>query len=98
MALNELPVGEAMLVIPEGELSQLINDAEKFEKLFWELLTIAIGVCAAGSNEDIEQTRARTAKIADWICNHYIDLRSTMPYEIKQLYLREIAFRFNEPR
>ncbi len=91
--LVELPLEDAMIVISERELSKIILDADNYEKLFWELLTLVMTVCGSVSQRNtIDGARIDVKKIENWIQHHYIMLRPDIPTEIKHLYLEKIAF------
>lgn len=93
--LIELADTDIELVVPEAVLHEIITDAERHEKLFYELFSVVLKTCAATHNKKVVSPKD-IEKIEQWIRENYIDLRKTMPRELKDLYLKELAFRTYE--
>lgn len=80
LKLIDVALAETAVLMPEPELRQIIADAERYERLFFGLLCVCLG-------------KTTNSEIEDWIGQHYIELRAELSPELKQLYLKNIAFR-----
>ena len=97
MMVLDLALDEIAVVIPEKELRQIVADSEMHEKLFLELLIVAMQACGSSARKTtISGMRQEFTKIENWIREHYVELRPTLPQEVKRLYLGEIAFPIKE--
>lgn len=83
--LIDIAMGETAIVMPEKELREIVADAERYETLFYDLLRACLTGLGQTPNPAIEK----------WIGEHYLELRAEMGGELKQLYLKNIAFRTN---
>jgi len=83
MKFLNLALDETAVVMPEQELRQIVNDADKYERLFYDLLRVCLHSAGQMSIPDIEW----------WIQQHYIDLRGEIPDDLKRMYLRNVAFK-----
>jgi hypothetical protein len=84
MTFLDLALTEPAVVMPEKELRQIVNDAEKFETLFFDLLR----VCLQASGE-----WHSSVQIEQWIRENYLQFRPLIPRALKELYLQRVAFR-----
>lgn len=78
------------VVVSDTEFREIVTDLDMYRSRFEALLRtvmLAYGA-AARSHDSIESFRS----IEHWIHDNYIDIRETLPPELKRLYLQEIAF------
>lgn len=90
MALVVLDPHSDGVVISEAEFREIVAGIDMYRSKFEDLLRtvmLAYGA-AARSHDSIESFRS----IEHWIHDNYIDIRETLPPELKRLYLQEIAF------
>jgi len=83
MRLIDLALNEAAIVMPEKELRQIIIDSERYEALFYSLFETCL----------ISLVITRNPLIEKWIHEHYLELRPELTPQLKQMYLKNVAFR-----
>jgi hypothetical protein len=74
------PTGE--LVISKEDIEDILKTSELNEKLFLEIINIAIQACY---KKDIDM-------VEKWLRNNYINFRHNIPVELRHMYLRYIEY------